>query len=59
MQEPDPEAALANYREMLMKVNSKEAYDRLLNSGFRVLTRDDSRSVEETYEIVRKMFKLC
>ncbi len=58
MQEPDPEAALANYREMLMKVNSKEAYDRLLNSGFQVLTRDDSRSVEETFEIVRKMLKL-
>ncbi len=58
MQEPDPEAALANYREMLMKVNSKEAYDRLLHSGFQVLTRDDSRSVEETFEIVRNMLKL-
>ena len=58
MNEPDPEAALANYREMLMKVNSKEAYDRFLHSGFQVLTRDDSRSVEETFEIVQKMLKL-
>ncbi len=58
MQEPDPEAAMANFREMLMRVNSKEVYDRFLNSGFHVLIRDDSRSVEETFEMVQKMLKL-
>ena len=58
MQEPDPEAAMANFREMLMRVNSKEVYDRFLHCGFQVLTRDDSRSVDETFEIVQKMFKL-
>ncbi len=58
MQEPDPEAAMANFKEMLTRVNSKEVYDRFLHSGFRVLIRDDSRSVEETFELVRKMLKL-
>ena len=41
-----------------MRVNSKEAYDRFLNSGFKVLLRDDNRSVTETLEIVEDMLKL-
>ena len=36
MQEPDPDAAMVNFREMLMRVNSKEAYDKFYNSGFKV-----------------------
>ena len=35
MEEDDPDAAMANFREMLMRVNSKERYDRYLHSGFR------------------------
>ena len=58
MEEPDPEAAKANFRAMLERVNSKEVYDRFFNSGFNVVTRDDSRTVEETFEIVQKMLKL-
>lgn len=58
MQEPDPDAAMNNFREMLMRVNSKEAYNKFLHSGFRVLLRDDNRTVEETLEIVEKLFKL-
>ena len=58
MQEEDPDAAMANFREMLMRVNSKERYDRLLNSGFQVLLRDDNRTIDETLEIVGKMLKL-
>ena len=58
MQEDDPDAAMANFREMLMRVNSKERYDRLLNSGFQVLQRDDKRTVDETLEIVEKKLKL-
>lgn len=58
MEEPDPEAAKANFRAMLERVNSKEVYDRFLNSGFNVVTRDDSRTVEETFEIVQKLLKL-
>lgn len=58
MQEPDPEAAMANFREMLMRVNSQEVYDRFLHSGFNVLLRDDGRTVEETLKIVEKLQKL-
>ncbi|MCR4779321.1 MAG: hypothetical protein K5858_10795 [Lachnospiraceae bacterium] len=58
MEEPDPEAAKANFRAMLERVNSKEVYDKFLNSGFNVVTRDDSRTVEETFEIVQKLLKL-
>ncbi len=58
MQEPDPDAAMANFREMLIRVNSKEAYDRFLNSGFKVLLRDDNRTVEETLEIVEELLEL-
>lgn len=58
MQEENPKAAMANFREMLMRVNSKERYDRFLHSGFQVLLRDDDRTVDETLEIVERMLKL-
>ncbi len=58
MQESDPDAAMANFREMLTRVNSKEKYDRFLHSGFRVLLRDDNRTVNETLEIVEGLLKL-
>ena len=56
--EDDPEAAMANFRECLLRINSKERYQRYLNSGFPVLLRDDSRSLEETLTIVSKLLKL-
>lgn len=58
MQESDPDAAMANFREMLTSVNSKEKYDRFLHSGFQVLLRDDNRTVNETLEIVEGLLKL-
>lgn len=58
MQEPNPDAAMANFREMLTRVNSKEKYDRFLHSGFQVLLRDDDRTVDETLEIVEGLLKL-
>lgn len=58
MQEDNPEAAMANFREMLKRVNSKERYDRFLHSGFQVLLRDDDRTIDETLEIVERMLKL-
>ena len=57
MQEPDSDAAMDNFREMLMRVNSKEVYDKYLNSGFKVLLRDDNRTVNETLNIVEEL--LC
>lgn len=58
LKEPDPEAAIANFRECLSRINSRENYDAFLNSGFNVLLRDDSRSLEETLAIVEGLFGL-
>lgn len=56
--EADPDAAIANFRECLSRVNSKERYNEFANSGFNVVLRDDSRSIEETMEIIEKQIGL-
>ncbi|MBO4450723.1 MAG: hypothetical protein J5777_09055 [Clostridiales bacterium] len=58
MEEPDPEKAMENYRQGLMLINSKERYEESLNAGFPVILRDENRSVEETLEMVEKVFGL-
>ena len=58
MEEPDPEKAMENYRQGLMRINSQERYDRLLNSGFPVILRDDQRSIEQTLSLVEEVFGL-
>ena len=58
LEEPDPERAMENYRQGLTRINSRARYDRLLHAGFPVLTRDDSRSVEETLVLVEQVFGL-
>ena len=59
MEEPDPEAALARYRRTLELIHSKESYDRLLDSGFNILYRDESRTIEQTRDLIaEKYFKL-
>ena len=56
LEEPDPRAALDNYREILTRVCSRESYDELLRSGFSVLFRDEERSPEETVRLAEKIF---
>ena len=58
MEEPDPEKAMLNYRQGLERINSQERYDRFLYSGFSVILRDDSRSIEQTLALVEKTFQL-
>lgn len=58
LEEENKEKALANFKECLERINSKENYNKYLNSGFNVLLRDDKRGIEETLEIVSKMLKL-
>ena len=41
MEEPDPEQALENYRQGLMRIHSQERYGRFLYSGFHVIHRDE------------------
>ena len=40
LEEPDPAAAMENYRKGLMLINSQENFDRLLSAGFPVLLRE-------------------
>ena len=51
MEEPNPEAALQNFRQCLSRINCRENYDQFLNSGFHVLLRDENRSVDETLRL--------
>ena len=58
LKEENPERALDNFRECLKRINSKENYDRFLDSGFHVILRDESRTVEETLALAEKAFRL-
>lgn len=58
MEEPDPEYAMNNFRQCLMRINSQERYDRFLYSGFHVILRDENRSIEQTMAIAEKIFGL-
>ena len=58
LEEPDPEYAMQNYRKGLELINSKEAYDAYLNSGFNTILRDENRTIEETIVLAEKAFGL-
>ena len=58
LEEPDPQAALHNFREILTRIHSKESYDELLNSGYKILYRDENRSQEETVLLAEEIFGL-
>ena len=58
MEEKDPEASLANFRKCLERINSPERYGAFLHSGFKVILRDDSRSIEETLALAEAVFGL-
>ena len=58
MEEPDPEKAMENYREGLKLICSQEEYDRLEQSGFRVIYRDENRTIEQTVALAEKAFGL-
>lgn len=58
MEEADPSKAMENYRRGLMRINSRERYDRFLHAGFQVIARDEHRSAEETLTLVEQVFGL-
>ena len=58
LEEPDPEAAMENYRQGLTRINSRERYDRFLHSGFPVLLRDENRTPEQTLALAEEIFGL-
>ncbi len=58
LQEKDPNKALLNFRACLERVNSVEVYKAFEESGFQVIKRDDKRSIDETFELVKAVFEL-
>ena len=58
LEEPDPEAALANFRECLGRINSRANYERFLRSGFPVLLREESRTPAQTLALAERIFSL-
>lgn len=54
----NPEAAMANFRACIAKINSPENYRAFEECGFFVLKRSDSRSPEDTCDILARHFKL-
>lgn len=58
LEEENPELALENFRQCLSRVNSRAVYDSFFNSGFRVIVRDENRSIEDTFALVEMEFGL-
>ena len=58
LEEGNPDKAMDNFRKCLMRVNSKEVYNEFLNSGFNVIKRDDTRTIEETFMMVESILRL-
>lgn len=58
LEEPEPEKSLENFRQCLERINSPAVYDEFSHSGFRVILRDDNRSIEETLALVEREFGL-
>ena len=58
LEEPDPEKSLNNFRECLKRINSQERYDTFLHSGYPVILKDDSRTIEQTLLLAEKALRL-
>lgn len=58
MDEENPGLAMENFRSCLKRINSRAAYDSFLHSGFRVIVRDQRRSIADTFAMVEKEFGL-
>ena len=58
LEEPDPEASLANFRQCLARINSPQNYQKFLHSGFQILLRDENRTIPETLALAETMLKL-
>lgn len=58
LEEENTDQALDNFRECLKKINSRENYNKFLNSGFHVILRDESRTIKETLSLAEERFRL-
>lgn len=58
LKEENPDKALDNFKECLKRINSKKNYNNFLNSGFHVILRNESRTIEESLSLAEKVFRL-
>ena len=58
MEEENPQQAMDNFRQCLARINSKESYDAFLNSGFKVILRDENRSEAQTQALAEALLGL-
>lgn len=58
MKEKNPSYALENFKHCLERINNAESYNFFLHSGFNVVKRNEKRSINDTLEIIEKLFKL-
>lgn len=58
MEEENPAQAMENFRQCLARINSPARYNAFLNAGFRVILRDENRSVEQTLALAEAAFGL-
>jgi len=58
MEEETPDRAMQNFKQCLERINSQKNYDAFLCSGFKVILRDDNRSIKETLALVEEAFGL-
>ena len=50
----DPEKTMANFKDCLARINSKESYDKFLNSGFFTIIREDTFT-DTRFETMNKL----
>lgn len=58
LEAPDPEAAIANYRACLERINSGEHYVEFAHSGFFTHIRTEDSTIEETLKCLENHFLL-
>ena len=58
LKEDNSEETMINFRECLKRINSHDRYMMFQKSGFNVITRDENRSIDETFALAESMFGL-
>lgn len=58
LEAPDPDAAIANFRKCLEKINSPEHYREFAESGFYTHIRDENSTIENTLNELEQHFLL-
>lgn len=58
LEAPDPDAAIANFRKCLEKINSPEHYSEFVNSGFFTHIRTEESTIDRTLMELEKHFLL-